>query len=87
MHISRENSAIGLVTRRAPTPEMENAPVMEQCALVLPKVRFRLATFNLRRARFDLRDGNPVRKLRPEVGKEFNAEIQIETPQLSDEKN
>src|ERR1700737_357945 len=29
-------------------------------ALVLSKVRRRLTTFNLRRPRFDLRDGNPV---------------------------
>jgi len=44
---------------------------MEQCALVLSKVRCRLTTFDLLRHRFDLRDGNPVRKLRPEVGKGF----------------
>jgi hypothetical protein len=71
MHISRENSAIGSVTRRAPTPDMVKVPLMEQCALVLSKVRCRLTTFDLLRPRFDLRDGNPVRKLRPEVGKGF----------------
>ena len=71
MHISRENTAIGSVIRPAPTPDMVKAPVMEQYALVLSKVRRRLMTFNLRRPRFDLRDGNPVRKLRSEDGKEF----------------
>jgi hypothetical protein len=71
MHISRENSAIGSVTRRAPTPDRVKVPLMEQCALVLSKVRCRLTTFDLLRPRFDLRDGNPVRKLRPEVGKGF----------------
>jgi hypothetical protein len=64
-----ENSAIGSVTRRAPTPDMVNAPVMEQYALVLSKVRRQLTTFNLQRPRFDLRDDNPVRKLRSEDGK------------------
>jgi hypothetical protein len=50
---------------------MIKAPVIEQCVPVLSKVRRRLTTFNLWRTRFDLHDGNPVRKLQPGDGKEF----------------
>ena len=71
MHISREDSAIGSVTPRVPTPDTIKVPLVEQCALVLSKVRCRLTTFNLLRPRFDLRDGNPVRKSRPEEDTEF----------------
>ena len=83
MRISRENSAIGLVIRRAPTPDMVKVPLMEQCALVLSKVRCRLTTFNLLRPRFDLtviRFGTCGRKMTQNLP----VEIQIETPKLSD---
>jgi hypothetical protein len=40
---------------------MVKAPVTEQCALVLAKVRYRLTTFNPRRLKFDRYNGNPVR--------------------------
>jgi hypothetical protein len=40
---------------------MVKAPVTEQCALVLAKVRYRLTTFNPRRLKFDPYNGNPVR--------------------------
>jgi hypothetical protein len=41
--------------------DMAKVQMMEQCALARAKVRHGLMTFNLRRARFDWRDGNPVR--------------------------
>jgi hypothetical protein len=60
MHISRGNSAVGSVTRRAPTPDMTKVPVMKRCALVVSKVHCRLTTFSFLRPSLDLRDGNPV---------------------------
>jgi hypothetical protein len=48
-----------------------SVPNFSQCVLVLSKVRRRLTTFNFRRPKFDLHDGNPVRKLRPGDGKEL----------------
>jgi hypothetical protein len=48
-------------TRQAPAPDMVKAPVTEQYALVLAKVRYGLTTLNLRRLKFDRRDGDPVR--------------------------
>jgi hypothetical protein len=63
---------------------MVKAPVIEQCVLVLSKVRRWLTTFNLRRPRFDLYDGNPVGNCGREMAKNLPVEIQIETPQLRD---
>jgi len=67
----------------APTPDTIKVPLVEQCALVLSKVRCRLTTFNLLRPRFDLtviRFGTCGRKMTQNLP----VEIQIETPQLSD---
>jgi hypothetical protein len=47
----------------------------------------RHATFGSRLSRYDLRDGNWVRAVRPEDDRDSPVEVQIATAQLSNPKN